>query len=118
MSKAHSKNLLPLQDMIQTIDDGTVELFHMDISPNGIKGTKPIDEMYDDSLICWLDMKNLNQAGTYAIDKSRYGIHGKLINTTIVNGISGKALHFNGSSSEIGCYKLSQFDIINNYTII
>ena len=97
MSRAHQKSILPLQDMMQVIDSNTTELFHYDISPNGIKGTKPIDDLYDDSLVCWLDTNNLNLAGTYVVDKSRYGNHGKLNGLTTANGIDGKALYFVGT---------------------
>jgi hypothetical protein len=92
---------VPAQDIIQAADDNTVEIFHYDISPNGINGTYPIDDLYDDSLICWLEMQNQNNAGTYIVDKSRYGIHGRINGPTSTNGINGKALSFDGSNDTV-----------------
>jgi hypothetical protein len=94
MSRAHQNSILPVQDMIQAADDNTTEIFHYDISPNGVNGMKPVDDIYDDSLICWLEMQNQNSAGTYVVDKSRYGNHGKINGATSADGRNGKALQF------------------------
>jgi hypothetical protein len=53
----------------------------------------------------------------YVPDKSRYGNHGKISNTTICNGMNGKTLSLNGSSSYIDCGNNSTVNITGDYTI-
>lgn len=101
MSKAHQRSILPVHDMLQNIDANTTELFHYDISPNGVNGTKPVDDIYDSSLLCWLDMCTLSPNGQYVVDRSPRSVHAQLSGATVSNGRKGKALGFNGSNQRL-----------------
>lgn len=99
INNSHIQSNLPLKKYTIPIDENTVEIFHYDISPNGvINNTKPLGSCIDDSTVLYYDMADTATVGgeTYVIDKSKYGNYGKITGATITDGRNGKALSFDG----------------------